>query len=434
MEYKESGISWVGKIPKNWAIIKIKHKFSVKARVGWKGLKSDEFLSDGYAYLVTGSDFEDGKVKWSKCYHIDKDRYEDDPFIQLKEADLLITKDGTIGKLAVVSGMDKPACLNSGIFVVRSTEMDLGTKFLFWILRSSIFMQFNEYTSYGSTIQHLYQNVFVEFSFPFPSEQEQSRIILYLEHKVAEIRSLIEDKKKLIHLYSEEKIALIKAFVSKGLDEKVKLKPSGNEWLGEIPSHWNTVSLKWVSKIYSGGTPSRNEPDYWKNGNIPWLNSGTVNQFMITTASEYITEKAFKSSSAKWITENSLVIALAGQGKTKGMVAQVMMKCTCNQSLGVIVPSAEMDSKYLLYYLHSNYQNIRNLGGGDLRDGINLEMVGSIKVPLFSLVEQKQIADRIVQESTIIDLKMKKTTTLIAYLEEYQTALISEVVLGKKRL
>jgi type I restriction enzyme S subunit len=434
MEYKDSGISWIGRVPTNWIIKKIKHKFSVKARVGWKGLKSDEFLSEGFAYLVTGSDFDEGKVTWSKCYHINQDRYEDDPFIQLEEADLLITKDGTIGKLAVVSGKDKPACLNSGIFVVRSLEKNLDTKFLYWILRSSIFTHFNESTAYGSTIQHLYQNVFLEFSFPLPDQQEQSKIIIYLEHKVAQIKNLIDDKKKLLHLYAEEKAALIKAFVSKGLDEKVSLKPSGSEWLGEIPTHWNIVSLKWISKIYSGGTPSRNEPDYWLNGNIPWLNSGTVNQFMITTASEYITEKGFQSSSAKWIPINSLVIALAGQGKTKGMVAQVMMECTCNQSLGVIVPSAEMDPKYLLYYLNSNYQNIRNLGGGDLRDGINLEMVGSIKVPVLSIEEQKKIINKIAQESTLINLKLEKIKKLIAFLEEYQTALISEVVLGKKRI
>lgn len=118
--YKDSGIEWIGKIPLHWETKKIKHLCYVKARVGWKGLKSDEFLTDGYSYLVTGSDFKNNSVEWSKCYHIDKERYEEDPYIQLQEEDLLITKDGTIGKLAIVNGLNKPACLNSGIFVVRS--------------------------------------------------------------------------------------------------------------------------------------------------------------------------------------------------------------------------------------------------------------------------------------------------------------------------
>ena len=171
-KYKDSGIKWIGEIPEKWGIKKIKHKCYVKARVGWKGLKSTEFLTEGYSYLVTGSDFKNDTVDWKECYHIDKKRYEEDPYIQLQEEDLLITKDGTIGKLAIVSELDKPACLNSGIFVVRSLNEDFKTSFLFWILKSKIFTQFNDYTKYGSTIQHLYQKRICRFFF---SLSEKSR-------------------------------------------------------------------------------------------------------------------------------------------------------------------------------------------------------------------------------------------------------------------
>jgi|SRR6218665_349876 len=429
--YKDSGIEWIGEIPSHWELKKIKHRCYVKARVGWKGLKSDEFLQEGYAYLVTGSDFKNDKVNWKECYHIDKERFDDDPYIQLQNEDLLITKDGTIGKLAIVNNLDKPACLNSGIFVVRSTQDDFSTEFLFWILKSKIFTQFNEYTSYGSTIQHLYQNVFVEFGFTFPTIKEQAAIATYLDRKTGEIDALIADKKRLLELYEEEKTAVINQAVTKGIDPKVKMKDSGIEWLGEIPEHWEVVNLKWVSKIYSGGTPSKNNEDYWKNGTIPWLNSGTVNQFYITEPSEFITEEALNNSSAKWIPENSLVIALAGQGKTKGMAAQVMFKSTCNQSMGVIVPNDLIENRFLLYYLVRNYQNIRNLGGGDKRDGINLEMVGGIYIPLLPIKEQQSIVRHIETECTRIDAKIAKTKKLIELLTEYRTALISEVVTGK---
>jgi type I restriction enzyme, S subunit len=165
-KYKDSGVEWLGEIPEGWEKKKIKHKCYVKARVGWKGLKSSEFLTNGYAFLITGTDFKNDRIYWADCYHIDQDRYDEDPYIQLQNGDLLITKDGTIGKLAIVSGLEKPACLNSGVFVIRSLDKDLSTRYLFWVLKSISFSQFNEYTSYGSTIQHLYQNVFVEFWFP----------------------------------------------------------------------------------------------------------------------------------------------------------------------------------------------------------------------------------------------------------------------------
>ena len=133
-KYKDSGVEWIGQVPEGWAVKKIKHRCYVKGRVGWKGLKSSEFLLEGFSYLVTGTDFNDAKINWKECYHIDKERYEEDPYIQLQDDDLLITKDGTIGKLAIVESLDKPACLNSGIFVVRSLEEDFTTKYLYWVL------------------------------------------------------------------------------------------------------------------------------------------------------------------------------------------------------------------------------------------------------------------------------------------------------------
>jgi type I restriction enzyme S subunit len=209
------------------------------------------------------------------------------------------------------------------------------------------------------------------------------------------------------------------------------MKDSGIEWLGEIPAHWSYSSLKWFSKIYSGGTPSKDIEEYWIDGTIPWLNSGCVNQWDITEVSDYITEDAFNNSSAKWIPNQSLVIALAGQGKTKGMVAQVKFETTCNQSLGVIVPNEKINNRFLQYWLKNNYQNIRSLGGGDKRDGLNLVMIGGIPIPVLSLIEQEKIAKYLDSKNIELDSVKAKTQQEIELLKEYKTALISEVVTGK---
>lgn len=430
-KYKDSGIEWIGEIPEKWDVKKIKHRCYVKGRVGWKGLKSSEFLTDGFSYLVTGTDFKNDTVDWDNCYHIDEERFNEDPYIQLQNEDLLITKDGTIGKLAVVTNLDKPACLNSGIFVVRSAKDDFTTRFLLWVLKSRTFTDFNGSTAYGSTIQHLYQNVFVEFAFAFPPLNTQIAIADYLQKKTAEIDRIIANKQKLIALYEEEKQAIINQAVTKGLDPNVKLEDSGVEWLGEIPEHWDYASLKWLSRIYAGGTPSKNVQDYWQNGTIPWLNSGSVNQFFITEPSDFITEDAYQNSSTKWIPSGSIVIALAGQGKTKGMSAQVMFECTCNQSMGVIVPNSLINNRFLLYYLTRNYHNIRNLGGGDNRDGINLEMVGGIVIPLIPINEQEEIVYFIEGECFRLDCIIEKFNKQIDLLHEYRTTLVSEAVTGK---
>lgn len=205
-------------------------------------------------------------------------------------------------------------------------------------------------------------------------------------------------------------------------------KPSGVEWLGDAPTHWGSSSLKWISKRYSGGTPDKARIEFWEDGTIPWLNSGAVNDVKIVEPSAYITQEAFNSSSAKWIPSGSLVMALAGQGKTKGMVAEVMFETTCNQSMAAIVPSGEISSPYLFWWLTSNYQNIRNMSGGDLRDGLNLELLGAIQCPLPPKDEQALIAGFLDREAAKIDALIAEQKKLLALLVEKRQATISHAV------
>ena len=214
---KDSGIEWIGKIPEPWTTMKIKHTSYVKGRVGWKGLTSEEYQEDGYAYLVTGQDFQSKRIRWDSCYCVDKFRYEDDPYIQLKNGDLLITKDGTIGKLALVNGLEKPACLNSGIFLVRPYDYYI-TDFLYYVLSSSVFSGFYLLRSFGSTIQHLYQNIFVDFSFPIPPRDEQGQMVSYLEKQTSKIDKIISMEERMIQLLKEYKISLITQAVTGKID------------------------------------------------------------------------------------------------------------------------------------------------------------------------------------------------------------------------
>ena len=205
-------------------------------------------------------------------------------------------------------------------------------------------------------------------------------------------------------------------------------KDSGMEWLNVLPSHWKRVSLRWIVVMYAGGTPSKNIEEYWEDGSVPWLNSGAVNQRLITEVSAYITQEAFENSSAKWIPKNALVMALAGQGKTKGMVAQLGIDTTCNQSMAAIVPNELADSRYLFWWLTSNYQNIRNMSGGDHRDGLNLELLGNIECPVPNHNEKQKIASFLDHETAKIDTLIDKQQQLIQLLKEKRQAVISHAV------
>lgn len=195
----------------------------------------------------------------------------------------------------------------------------------------------------------------------------------------------------------------------------------------KIPANWKTIKLRWLSRRYTGGTPDKNNSLYWTDGSIPWLNSGAVNQGTITEPSDYITEEGFRGSSAKWIRKGSVVVALAGQGKTKAMAGYVDIDTTGNQSLAAIVPQ-KIGSKYLYWWLTSQYRTIRNLSSQDGRDGLNLEMLGSIVCPVPSPETQLRIAAFLDEKTARIDALIEKKRSLLDRLAEKRQALITRAV------
>jgi type I restriction enzyme S subunit len=184
-----------------------------------------------------------------------------------------------------------------------------------------------------------------------------------------------------------------------------------------------------LAKIYAGGTPSKDKEEYWVDGEIPWINSGAVNQGLITESSAYISQSGYENSSAKWVPKGALVMALAGQGKTKGMVAQMGIDSTCNQSMSAIVPSG-IDARYLLYWLSANYKLIRSTASDDLRDGLNLQMLGDIPCPIPSTrLDQTRIANFLDEKTARIDALIAEKERLVEALEELRSSTISEAVL-----
>ena len=415
--YKDSGIEWIGEIPEHWILKKIKHTTYVKGRIGWKGLRSDEFLELSDSYVVTGTDFENGKIKWKTCYQVPIDRYEDDPFIKLMEGDLLITKDGTIGKIAVVKDMPKIATLNSGVFLTRPYNSEYSQEFMYWILFSEVFKTFYDYNKSGSTIQHLYQNVFNEFDYMLPPFEEQTAIAKYLDHKTTQIDTLIAKKEQFISLLQEERTAVINQAVTKGLDPKVKMKDSGIEWLGEIPEHWevkklafefNTLNTKRVplSAEERGKMESRIYDYYGASGVIDKVENYIFDEELILIGEDganLLTRTkrlAFIASGRYWVNNHAHII--------KPINGNIYYFCELLELID-----------YTIYI------------SGSAQPKLTQEALMSIKIPVPPISEQNKIFDYLKDEFNKIDTIISKSQQEIELLKEYKTALISEVVTGK---
>lgn len=195
----------------DWEQRKLSELATMHARIGWQNLRTSEFLDSGDYMLITGTDFEDGAINYDTCHYVEKERYDQDSHIQIRNGSILITKDGTLGKVAYVQGLSMPATLNAGVFNVEiRDENTTDEKYLFQFLKAPFLMDYVSKKATGGTIKHLNQNILVDFPVSMPSLDEQKKIGQYfcrLDHLIT------LHQRKLEKLQNVKKSCLEKMFV-----------------------------------------------------------------------------------------------------------------------------------------------------------------------------------------------------------------------------
>ena len=248
--YKQTEL---GIIPEDWQLQSVGKHCSVKARIGWQGLRSDEYLTSGEYGLITSTDIVDGMVDWGTCCFVSKARYSQDPNIIVQENDTLISKDGTIGKVGIVQNIPFPSTLNSGIFVVRPKLDNVYKKYLAFAFKSIYFQDFINRLTAGSTIVHLYQKDIVKFMFPVPPIAEQRAIA----EALSDVDGLIA--------VLDKKIAKKRLLKQGAMCKLLSLSGRGKKWFN--------VRLGNVVNIRKGSMLTSNR---FVAGNIPVIAGGKI--------------------------------------------------------------------------------------------------------------------------------------------------------------
>lgn len=195
----------------DWERYTLSEIATMHARIGWQNLRTSEFLDSGKYMLITGTDFEDGTVNYSTCHYVERERYEQDKHIQIRNGSILITKDGTLGKVAFIQGLLMPATLNAGVFHVEMKYKNVvDNQYLFQYLKAPFLMDYVDKKATGGTIKHLNQNILVDFPVMLPKKTEQERIGKYF----SEFDHIITlQKRKVEKLQSIKKACIEKMFV-----------------------------------------------------------------------------------------------------------------------------------------------------------------------------------------------------------------------------
>lgn len=433
-QMKNSGNRWIGTIPDTWKVKKIKYMSTLKGRIGWQGLTSDEYQENG-PYLITGIDFKDGKINWESCEHVPMKRWEEAKDIQIQNGDLLITKDGTVGKVAIVEDMPAETSLNSGVLRIVTQE-GFNTRFLFWVLQSSVFWNWFNFKNAGnSTIIHLYQGDFAEFMYAYPDENEQQLIADFLDSKCNQIDGIISDIQNQIEILKKYKKSLITETVTKGLDAGVPMKDSGVEWIGEIPEHWSVKRIKYVIEGMKDGTHStfnREDEGYCLLSAKNVFNDG----LHIGENESLISEKDYKAIiSNGYPRKGDVLLCCVGTiGRT--CVYELDYPMAFQRSIIFIRPKKIINSKYICYVMQSESSDVQEslLINKTAQDGLYMGAAKEIIVTLPPNAEQKEIVNFLDTKCNQIDILIESKQTQLEKMQGYRKSLIYEYVTGKKRV
>ena len=430
-QMKPSGIDWIGEIPCSWNIKRIKYLAQLKGRIGWQGLTSDEYTDVG-PFLITGVDFSNGGINWENCVHITEERWAEAPEIHIKNGDLLITKDGTVGKVAIVENLQGKASLNSGVLLIK-TSNDYNKKFLYWALLSEEFWTWFRLKNAGnSTIVHLYQNDFAEFSYTFPDATEQQAIADFLDKECAQIDSIAADLEKQIALLQQYKKSLITETVTKGLDKSVPMKDSGVEWIGEIPEYWRLKRLKYIAKLKTGTTPPGNEGINYDENGINWFTpSDFLPNMQLDTSEKYIDRETIRYENIQTYPRGSVL--LVAIGATVGKIGISKNNAYSNQQITAVIPQ-HISGNYLLYYLASKSPYIKDNALYTTLPIINNSYLQNITIVVPPTTEQEKIVEFLNRKCSIIDELIEDKNKLLLRLQQHKKSLIYECVTGKKRV
>ena len=350
------------------------------ARIGWQNLRTSEFLDSGNYYLITGTDFENGYVNLSTCHYVNKDRYDQDPNIQIDNGSILITKDGTLGKVALVQGLDKPATLNAGVFnVVIRNEKIVDNGYLYQYLKAPFLLNYVAQTATGGTIKHLNQSILVDFPVSMPSKGEQELIgdaFLRLDNLITLHQRKLDALKKI-------KSALLEKMFPKNGSNVPEIRFTG------FTEAWEQRKVNELCKI---GTGKSNTQDQVPNGFYPFYIRSDV-----------------PVRSNKYLYDCEAVITI-GDGNIGKVFHYVNGKFDLHQRCYKMTEFQDIWGKYFYYFFSTKFYNRAvKMTAKATVDSVRLEMISEMDVSKpIQINEQRKISDLFTTIDNLITLHQRE--------------------------
>jgi type I restriction enzyme S subunit len=424
-EYKESGFDWIGKYPSHWTFCSLGYKSRMIVPMRDK---PQEF--DGDIPWIRIEDFNGKYISGSKSdQKVSETTVADMNLKVFPVGTVLCSCSCSMGATAIVS---QPLISNQTFIGIVPTE-DLFSDYLYYLVQAA--KPTLDSLGTGAIQKYLSRNDFEHFKVAFPSFSEQQAIADFLDRKTAQIDALIEKKQRQIDLLQEQRTALINHAVTKGLNPDVRMKDSGVEWLGEIPSHWEMTTVRYFYDVKLGKMLDSNK----QNGNDlvkPYLRAANIHWNEILLDEVGVNEMEFSESQLERYALQSGDLLVTEGGVTVGRSAiwnGELTECYFQNSLNRARPSKHASTKWLYYWMYfvTNNGFIDILADKSTFGHLTNEKLKALPVPIPPISEHDEIIEKLESYEPKMEAQIILIEKQIAYLQEYRTALISEAVTGK---
>ncbi len=412
-EYKDSGVEWIGEVPRHWKSCRFKDfmKLSTTASDSIHKIGLENIESATGRFIETNTEFEGNGVEFKK-----------DSIVYGKLRPYL--------QKVWLAEFEGNAVGDFFVFNAKSNSCPLYIKYL---MLSDGFTKEADGSTFGAKMPRVSSDFILTLHFCLPPIMEQMCIASYLDKKCSEIDNVISAQQKRIALLQELKQSVITHAVTKGLNPNVEMKDSGVEWIGKVPKHWEVMKTSLAfNGIGSGTTPSTSKKEFYDDEGKYWLQTGDLNDGMIFDTSKKVSDVAIKACNLKFYPKDSVVIAM--YGATIGKVGILGIKTATNQACCVLPANKYMVAKYSFYEFFACKPAllVSAIGGG--QPNISQDTIRKQKIAVPPYIEQQEIAGYLDKKCASIDSAISKAQHQVELLQEYKQSLITEVVTGKRKV
>ena len=418
--YKDSGVEWLGKVPEHWKTSPLKVVSTHNDDVLDETTVPDAEIV--YVDISSVDGVNGVKTKETMLFAAAPSRARR----RVKHGDVIVSTVRTYLKaIARIRNPEENLIVSTGFAVIRPRG-ELSPDFLGYLVSASYFVEQVIARSTGVSYPAINASELVAIPVPVPPIAEQTQIAAFLDRETAKIDELVAEQRRLMELLKEKRQTVISHAVTQGLNPDAPMKPSGIEWLGDVPAHWEVIKAKRVSSIF---VPQRNKPELNTEGNgLHWVTMDQMRSEVISGAELWVSKSAAYDAGTRVLKAGAVVASCVG---TFGLAAVNEVDVIINQQLQAFVPSDEIEAKFLMHCVVISKGYFEQIGTAATIAYVNQLGFANLPIALPPRNEQHQIVVFVADETAKFDTLTAEAQRAIDLLQERRTALISAAVTGQ---